>query len=253
MSLSRACCAALALVLFSSCGKEQVVLEQRTGEATAQAPMAAASGSPGAESPKPGSPAAGEPVTGPAPSGDEDAEDTSEGLPPGVGVRMIEIVCRRTKAPHYRTSGNPRFGFCIDLPVQWTDGEMSGNGDGWSVLLGDPSVDLRVYGSNRPIGIDLRREDRERYQELKGPRGAVADFVFADGVVGACIRNGQEIKYMRPEATYWATLYVKADEAWLRRNEGYLLTIARSLRSGEQREGPAIFPKSQGRPKDEVL
>ena len=234
MSLFQACCAALALVLLSSCGKEQVNLEQRTADEAR---------------------GAGEPSSDPTSSEDlhADQDDDSEGLPPGVGIHTIEVVCTSTKRPHYRTAGNARFGFCIDLPVQWPDGESSGNGDGWSVLFDDPSVDVRIYGGNRPDGINLRSEDRAYYQRLVGPRGAISDFVFADGVVGACVRNGQEIQYVRPEATYWATLYVKADEPWLRQNEGYLLTIARTLRSGEQRQGPIEFPRAQRRLEDEVL
>jgi len=252
MSLSQACGAALALVLFSfsTCGKEQAAIDPRTGvEAPAPAQVAAASGSPTAGSPGAGSLGPGEPSSAPGSSEDE----IVEGLPPGVGIQTIEVVCTSTKRPHYRTAGNPRFGFCINLPAQWQDGESSGNGDGWSIVFDDPSLDVRVYGSNRPTGVDLRSEDREHYQSLRGPRGAIADFVFADGVVGACIRNGQEIYYVRPGDTHWATLYVKADEGWLRQNEGHLLTIARSLRAGEQREGPVEFPRPQRRLEDEVL
>lgn len=239
MSLSQACCAALALVLFSSCGKEQVKIEQRTGAEAPSPALAAAAARPptGGSSSDPGSSGA----------------EAFEGLPPGVGVQTIEVVCTSTKRPHYRTAGNPRFGFCIDLPAQWADGESSGNGDGWSIDFNDPSVDVRIYGWNRPTGIDLRSEDRAYYRQIAGPRGAISDFVFTDGVVGACVRNGQEIQYIRPGDTYWATLYVKADEAWLRRNERHLLTIARSLRAGERREGLVEFPRPQRRLEDEVL
>jgi len=46
-----------------------------------------------------------------------------------------------------KTYVNERYGFSIDYPGDWIAGEESQNGDGKPLYIGNPDVDIRVYGA----------------------------------------------------------------------------------------------------------
>lgn len=52
-----------------------------------------------------------------------------------------------TKSDEWQTYSNARYGFSVKTPPNWTRGEESTNGDGTKLYIGNPDVDVIVYGT----------------------------------------------------------------------------------------------------------
>src|SRR5262249_46314518 len=108
--------------------------------ATTDSSGESSAGAPGAP------PRTGSPSGAPEPSGAQNDEPHSSSLA-GVSSVSVGVHCKRTTKPGYRTTGSPRFAFCLDIPSHWREGDRSGNGDG-SPLFVDGAETVSFYGSN---------------------------------------------------------------------------------------------------------
>jgi hypothetical protein len=172
-----------------------------------------------------------------------DASDSWPGA--GVSVVDVSVKCKPTTKPGFKTTGNARFAFCLDVPNHWREGEQSGNGDG-SDLVVEGAESVSFFGFNMQefriasdggLTVNLAAE-YERRRTLGGVPGTLSPLRFDDGMSGKAIRQKDENWYLRPASDHFAVLYVKANAAWLRVHEAEVLAVARSLRDGEQREDP---------------
>ncbi len=131
--------------------------------------------------------------------------------------------------PDYRMCGNAKYNFWFDLLNGWKAVDKSAVGDGYFIVCGSESVDLRMYAMQR------EPPDDEFYKLLVEDRGEVKSFTFRDGTEGKLllidnlryfVRNADDIRIM---------FYVKAGDGWFLKNEEAILHMARSVRMGTKK------------------
>jgi len=65
----------------------------------------------------------------------------------GLGNGKLPISELPIQFGNWKSYTNHRFGFSIQVPKEWEIGRESDNGDGLELYIGNPMVDIRVYGS----------------------------------------------------------------------------------------------------------
>lgn len=174
--------------------------------------------SPNSQSSKTQEPAAIEPTTG--------LEATSDN-----GEEQAEYFS--TDNPDYKTIGNARFNFWIDIPNDWKAFDSSANGDGYFIVSDNNLIDIRVYG-----GLLINGSD-DYLKVLKDNDGEISDFTFRDGTNGIeVVKSTSETEFTCLLKDRYISLYVNygADKAWLEKNKDIVMYIAKSLRSGLKSE-----------------
>jgi hypothetical protein len=147
-------------------------------------------------------------------------EKEKETIPPhDRGVISVEDI-------EFSTTGNPRFRFFFDHPKEWKPVDRSETGDGFFILTGDSSVDMRIYGKHRLL------EDSEFYSTLLKENGRKEEFDFADGRRGIHITKDDTHYFIRNEEEVRILLYVRSNNEWYRMNENIILSIAKRIRMG---------------------
>ncbi|HBC89611.1 MAG TPA: hypothetical protein DCZ94_21955 [Lentisphaeria bacterium] len=129
-----------------------------------------------------------------------------------------------------KSIGNARFNFWIDIPVDWDAEDRSENGDGYFLLPGDNTVDLRVYGGH------VMPENDYTTEMLQDPANHPIPFYFNDGYKGVSLTKREELYFIRTERNVHIIFYAKAQKSWLEKHESMLKTVASSLRFGRRKE-----------------
>jgi hypothetical protein len=128
----------------------------------------------------------------------------------------------------FATTGNPRFHFFFDHPKEWKSVDSSQTGDGFYIVTGDLSVDMRIYGKYRLL------EDDEFYSMLLEESGTKEEFDFADGRKGIHITKNNTHYFIRNEEEVRILLYVRSNNEWYRENKNIILSMANRIRMGSK-------------------
>ncbi|OMC76787.1 hypothetical protein BK125_17185 [Paenibacillus odorifer] len=125
---------------------------------------------------------------------------------------------------------NARYGFSIKYPSEWTAGEESDNGDGKSLYIGNPDIQILAYASNymedtsdpyhEDENVQLQRTRLENGYESVLIVGKEEGKVLFDMVY----ISTQDIEYH---------FYASVSEKFFEDNEQILLKVAKSLDSPE--------------------
>lgn len=124
---------------------------------------------------------------------------------------------------------NGRFGYTIKYPSSWDTGEESENGDGKILYIGNPDIDVRVYGGHYMEGITdkIHNEKLDRqYIKLENGNEAVLLVGKENGKViyDTVYVSSEDIEYH---------FYAEVTESFFADNEKILLEVARSLDTPE--------------------
>jgi len=119
---------------------------------------------------------------------------------------------------------NARFGYSIDYPTEWTASEESSNGDGKVLYVGNPDVDIRVYGSHYIEGVSGGNSDHLQTQWI----------TLDNGVEAGLAVGYEEEKYVMhlthlSESDVEYQFYAKVSKDFFEANEKTLLRVAKSL------------------------
>lgn len=124
------------------------------------------------------------------------------------------------------TYANERYKYKITYPAKWISGEEFDNGDGKALYIGNPDVDIRVYGVNYIEGIT------DAFSELKLPQQKIL------------LDNGLEAQMFLGKVNdkYIAKVYYNSEEnqtqyffsyevskEFYNKNEQILLKVAKSF------------------------
>ncbi|MEW4372098.1 hypothetical protein [Paenibacillus kandeliae] len=127
---------------------------------------------------------------------------------------------------------NERFGFSIEYPASWKAGEEAFNGDGKSLYINNPDVDIRVYGANYLEGISDPYHKQEKGMKRKK--------VILDNGKQALLVTGKQNNHMMYDMVYMskdgATYHFYADvpQTFFDTNQKLLLQVAKSLDFSEK-------------------
>jgi uncharacterized protein YcfL len=122
---------------------------------------------------------------------------------------------------------NARYGFSISYPSYWTTGEEADNGDGKSLYIGNPDVEILVYASNYIEDISDPYHTKDENVQLQKTK-------LDNGYESALIVGRQEGKILY-DMVYLSTqdieyhFYAIVSEKFFEDNEQILLKVAKSL------------------------
>ena len=124
---------------------------------------------------------------------------------------------------------NGRFGYTIKYPIKWVAGEEAENGDGKILYIGNPDIDIRVYGGHYMEGIsDIYHNENLARQYTKLENGYEAVLLLGK-------ENGKviyDMVYISSEDIEYH-FYAEVSEQFFADNEKILLEVARSLDTPE--------------------
>lgn len=64
------------------------------------------------------------------------------------------------------TYANPRFGYTIKIPSYWPIGSEATNGDGIQLYVGNPEIDIRVFGARVMFKVERNTSNFTTYERL---------------------------------------------------------------------------------------
>lgn len=120
---------------------------------------------------------------------------------------------------------NGRFGYTIKYPASWVAGEEAENGDGKILYIGNPDIDIRVYGGHYMEGItDIYHDENlvRQYTKLENGNEAVLLLGKESGKVI------YDMVYVSSEDMVYH-FYAEVTEQFFADNEKILLEVAMSL------------------------
>ncbi len=142
-----------------------------------------------------------------------------------AGTKNTASPDQQTQA--FQTYTNGRFGFSINYPASWTAGEESDNGDGKVLYVGDPDVDIRVYGANymEDVSDPYHHEDKNiQLQKVKLNNGLV-------GTLAIGKENNKiiyDMAYVSKDDVEYH-FYANVSQKFFDQNQQLLLKVAKSL------------------------
>ncbi len=114
---------------------------------------------------------------------------------------------------------NDRYHFSFELSANWKAGDVSDNGDGYTIQTGDQDVDFRIYAQQM-----LSNEDDDDYTKKE-------IFTFSDGSKGSkCYYSDNEYFIYKNNNKTRLAVYISANKSWMKKNESTITTIAKSLK-----------------------
>lgn len=140
-----------------------------------------------------------------------------------------EVRCVTVEGTETKNLGNARFDFWMTIPSDWKVYDHSANGDGYSIECENKSIDIGVYGGN-----DVLPED---YYITFDEDSIVSEFIFDSGISGWQITKANHYtKFLYKNGGRYITFYLnyEKDFKWFEENQEKILSIARTLRDGNQ-------------------
>ncbi|MGG4141816.1 hypothetical protein ABEW34_01695 [Paenibacillus algorifonticola] len=120
---------------------------------------------------------------------------------------------------------NARYGYSISYPSEWETGEEAHNGDGKILYIGNPDVDIRVYGGFYIEGVtDTLPEDLD-----------IQWITLDNGLDAQLLVGYEDDKYVMhlihydEDYTMEYHFYSKVSKSFFEKNEKVLLKAAKSL------------------------
>ncbi len=149
-----------------------------------------------------------------------------------------EIKFYPTYDADYKTANNEIFAFWFDIPNDWRAVDQSEDGSEYSILTGDDSIDIRIYG------VFAEESEDEFYASLSNGSGRkVPDFIFRDGWVGKKIAvSDSEVYYVRDDGDSYIILHVHSlgGSEWVLQNSDKLNYVAMSARTTRESYGSGL-------------
>lgn len=134
-----------------------------------------------------------------------------------------------------RTYYNARFGFEVTYPADWFPGKEADNGDGLELYVGNPDVDIRVYGCFILEGINeelepLTADQRIQWVTLESGHEARVDSAKAEGTI--FLRMTSDVNPVR------YTLEIRTSQQFYEKHESTLRELMQSFKiTGQGEDG----------------